>query len=226
MLWFWTWWWRSSASFPVHDDSWWICGMLVVGSFLYPLLPTFSNPSILQSPISNASLDFGFSNSPTIPPNCPKFVQSPIFLHPQVLVQNACRGGDSKQGDDLQSFYNEIGRFSSDLNKRKLNPSSLQIPKCGDISQLPLTFQCTGPQSFWLDGYGCSRNSTCWVEGVLKKFDVARAMLEKTKAKRNAKKKKPATPDPVNQNTKLTAFLLTAFLLSPFCVSTYPFSSA
>jgi hypothetical protein len=64
------------------------------------------------------------------------------------------------------------------------------------------------------------------VEGVLKKFDVARAMLEKTKAKRNAKKKKPATPDPVNQNTKLTAFLLTAFLLSPFYVSTYPFSSA
>jgi hypothetical protein len=48
---------------------------------------------------------------------------------------------------------------------------------------------------------------------------VARARLEKTKAKRDAKKKKkPATPDPVNQNTKLTAFLLTAFLLSPFCV--------
>jgi hypothetical protein len=31
---------------------------------------------------------------------------------------------------------------------------------------------------------------------------VARARLEKTKAKRYAKKqKKPATPDPVNQNT-------------------------
>jgi hypothetical protein len=24
-------------------------------------------------------LDFGFSNSPKVPPNCPKFVQSPIF---------------------------------------------------------------------------------------------------------------------------------------------------
>ena len=42
-------------------------------------LPTFSNPSIFQSPISNAGLDFGFSNSPKVPPNCPKFVQSPIF---------------------------------------------------------------------------------------------------------------------------------------------------
>jgi hypothetical protein len=35
----------------------------------------------------------------------------------QVLVRNACRGGDSKQNVDLQSFYNEVGRFSSDLHR-------------------------------------------------------------------------------------------------------------
>ena len=54
------------------------CGMLVVGSFFY--LPSQTrNPPIFPSPISNAGLDFGFSNSPKIPPNCPKFVQSQIF---------------------------------------------------------------------------------------------------------------------------------------------------
>jgi hypothetical protein len=57
-----------------------------------------------------------------------------VNMHQQVLVRNACCGGDSKQGGDLQSLYNEIGRFSSDLHK-KLNPSSRQIPKCGYISQ-------------------------------------------------------------------------------------------
>ena len=41
-----------------------------------------------------------------------------VNMHQQVLVRNACRGGDSKQGSYLQSFYNEIGRFSSDLRKK------------------------------------------------------------------------------------------------------------
>ncbi len=54
---------------PARGDLWWI----------FILLTTFSNPSIFLSPISNAGLDFGFSNSPKVPPNCPKFVQSPIF---------------------------------------------------------------------------------------------------------------------------------------------------
>ena len=55
------------------------CGTLVMGSF-FSLVPTFSNPLMFQSPISNAGLDFGFSNSPKIPPNCPKFVQSSILI--------------------------------------------------------------------------------------------------------------------------------------------------
>ena len=37
------------------------------------VLPTFSNPSIFRSPISNAGLDFGFSNSPKVPPDRPKY---------------------------------------------------------------------------------------------------------------------------------------------------------
>jgi hypothetical protein len=41
-----------------------------------------------------------------------------VNMHQQVLVGNACRGGHSKQGSVLQSFYNEIGRFSSDLHKK------------------------------------------------------------------------------------------------------------
>ena len=40
-----------------------------------------------------------------------------VNMHQQVLVRNACRGGDSKQNVDLQSFYNEVGRFSSDLHR-------------------------------------------------------------------------------------------------------------
>jgi hypothetical protein len=58
-----------------------------------------------------------------------------VNMHQQVLVRNACHGGNSKQGGDLQSFYNEMGRFSSDLHEKKHNPSSRRIPKCGDISQ-------------------------------------------------------------------------------------------
>jgi hypothetical protein len=61
---------------PALDDSWWI--LWYVGGGIV-LLPTFSNPSDFQSPISNAGLDFGFSNSLKVPPNCPKFIQSPIF---------------------------------------------------------------------------------------------------------------------------------------------------
>ena len=59
------------------DDSWWI--LWHVGGGIV-LLPTFSNPSIFQSPISNAGLDFGFSNSPKVPPNRPTFVQLPFFI--------------------------------------------------------------------------------------------------------------------------------------------------
>jgi hypothetical protein len=59
---------------PALDDLQWSCWWWD-GSSTYLL---FSNPSIFQSPISNAGLDFGCSNSTKIPPNSTKFVQSPL----------------------------------------------------------------------------------------------------------------------------------------------------
>ena len=67
---------EDGVSIPALDDSWWI--LWHVGGGIV-LLPTFSNLSIFQNPISNLGLGFGFSNSPKIPPNCRKFVQSPIL---------------------------------------------------------------------------------------------------------------------------------------------------
>ena len=62
-----------------HPSAWATHGGSLVACWWWDvLLPTFSNPSIFQSPNSNRVwiLDF---------PNCPKFVQLPIFLSSNLL---------------------------------------------------------------------------------------------------------------------------------------------
>ena len=123
-----------------------------------------------------------------------------VNMHQQVLVRNACRGGDSKQGGDLQSFYNEIGlSFSSDFHKKELNPSSRRIPKCGDISQShplskqPSLFSVQNRNHFdWMD-MNVPETICAELREYLREMGAARARLEKSKAKRDAKKKKPAS---------------------------------
>ena len=110
-------------------------------------------------------------------------------------MRNACRGGDSRQGGALLSFYNEIGRFSSDLHK-KLNPSSRLIPKCGYISQShplskqPSLFSVQDRNHFdWMD-MNVPETICAELREYLRELGAARSRLEKSKAKRDAKKKK------------------------------------
>jgi hypothetical protein len=73
------------------------------------VLHTFSNPSIFQSPISNVGLDFGFSNSPRIPPNCPKLIQLPIFY--------------------LVNYYGGNWKIQKSPNSPKISPFSIPSQK-------------------------------------------------------------------------------------------------
>ena len=69
--WRWSWCRRPSA---------WRLGVVLVACWWWDRSSTYLLKPV-NFPKSNFQpcLDFGFSNSPKVPPNCPKFVQSPIF---------------------------------------------------------------------------------------------------------------------------------------------------
>ena len=102
-----------SRRLTTHGGS---CGTLVRGSFFY--LPS--------QPRQFSNLDFGFSNSPNVPPNCPKFVQSPIFY--------------------LVNYYGGNWKVQNSPNSPKILPIH---PKISQFTQKSPNFQsrCQSPFS-------------------------------------------------------------------------------
>ena len=128
MSWFWTWWLKSVSAFPALDDSWWILWHV---DGLWDCSTTFSNPSIFQSPISNEGLDFGFSNSPKIPPNCPKFVQSPIYYGENWKSKNLPIAQNSPNSPKNLPISNPVAKVQ--FPKSKKYPTWKVLSRIGTI---------------------------------------------------------------------------------------------
>ena len=66
-----------------------------------------------------SGLDFGFSNSPKVPPNCPKFAQSPIFY-----IVNYYGGNWKIQKSPNCPKFSQFTQKSPNFQSRRQSPIS------------------------------------------------------------------------------------------------------